>query len=376
MDGSFAFKFDEMPASAGLTRAFEREVRDFLARELTEDLREAGRQTTGLKSAPEACRQWRGKLRKRGWLAPDWPTEFGGAGWTPEQRQFFEAECAANDAPVLMSSGIRSVGPMLIEAGTPEQQEYYLPRILSGEHEWCQGFSEAQAGSDLPALALKARRDGDHFILDGHKLWTSNTDVSTHMYLLARCEEGSSGRDGIVLLLVRMDSPGLKVRPIQLIDGSCEVSEVFFDGVRTPAGARIGEIGEGWKAARQMMAISRSNNTTSGTLRRAWRMAQTLSRANGGGAEDRAILAGLERDIDAFEAFELRLGDKANGVPGTSSLLKLKATELHQAITLAALQMAPHERLAQAKYFFMRAATIYSGTSEVHRNGLARAIGL
>lgn len=379
MDGCYPLdaRTAATPHGDGLTPAFKAEVRDFLARELTGELREAGRRTTGLKSDAPACRAWQERLRGRGWIAPDWPAAFGGAGWTPEQRLYFEAECAANDAPVIMSSGIRSVGPMLIQAGTPEQQHYYLPRILSGEHEWCQGFSEAQAGSDLPALALKARLEGDQFVLDGHKLWTSSAGCSTHMYLLARCEPGSTGRDGIVLLLVRMDRPGIRVRPIKLIDGSHEVSEVFFDGVRTPASERIGEIGEGWKAARQMMAISRSNNTTTGTLRRAWRMARSLS-ASAGGRDDGQVLAGLEREIESFEALELRLAADSHGLAPSqaASLLKLKATELHQAITLAALQLAPADKLAQAKYFFTRSATIYSGTSEVHRNGLSRAIGL
>ena len=379
MDGCYPLhaRTEQAPADDGLTPAFKAEVADFLARALTADLRDAGRRTTGLKSCREACSVWQERLRMKGWIAPDWPAAFGGAGWTPEQRLYFEAECAVNDAPVIMSSGIRSVGPMLIQAGTPEQQHYYLPRILSGEHEWCQGFSEAQAGSDLPALALKARLEGDQFVLDGHKLWTSSAGCSTHMYLLARCEPGSTGREGIVLLLVRMDRPGIRVRPIDLIDGSQEVSQVFFDGVRTPASERIGEIGEGWKAARQMMAISRSNNTTTGTLRRAWRMARTLSQA-AGGAGHGETLAGLERDIEAFEALELRLAGDNHGLASSAaaSMLKLKATELHQAITEAALQIAPHDPLAQAKYLFTRSASIYSGTSEVHRNGLGRAFGL
>lgn len=377
MDGHAHIALPAETASAGASPAFRREVDAFLDRELTEDLRAAGRATTGLKSSPEACRIWRDKLRARGWYAPTWPVEHGGAGWSAAERLYFENACAARDAPVLQSSGIRTIGPLIIAEGTREQKARYLPPILSGEHEWCQGFSEPQAGSDLAALSLKAERDGDDFILTGSKLWTSFAQYATHMFLLARCEAGSAGADGLVFLLVEMDRPGIRVSPIRFIDGEYETNEVFFDHVRTPAADRIGAPGEGWKAARRLMAIARSNNTTTGLLRRALRAALQAARENGAEPALMTRLSALDIRAEAFEMLEARAaaGSLAIGAAPASSALKLIATELHQAITEAGIDAAPGGGFAMAKYLATRAASIYSGTSEVHRNILARAIG-
>lgn len=359
-------------------RAFRAEIDAFLDRELTEDLRAAGRSTTGLKSSPDACRAWGDKLRARGWYAPSWPTAFGGAGWTTAQRLQFENACAARDAPLLQSSGVRTIGPLIIAEGSPAQQARYLPAILAGQQEWCQGFSEPQAGSDLSALTLRAERDGDDFILTGSKLWTSFAQYATHMFLLARCDPQTTGGQGLVFLLVEMNRPGIEVRPIRFLDGDCETNEVFFNAVRTPAADRIGAIGEGWKTAKTLMAIARGNNTTTGVLRRALRAARHAAR-EAGSLEPAltARFAQLEMRIDMFEALERRAGSSGleiEDAPATSAL-KLLATELHQAITEAGLDAAPHSAFAPVKYFATRAATIYSGTSEVHRNILARAIG-
>ena len=380
MDGSFQVTQPDTRAAADgrAGPAFRAEVDAFLVDALTEDLRAAGRATTGLKSAPDACRAWRDKLHGRGWYAPTWPVEHGGAGWSTAQRLYFENACAARDAPLLMSSGVRTIGPLIIAEGTPDQQARYLPAILRGEHEWCQGFSEPQAGSDLSALSLRATRDGDDFVLTGSKLWTSFAQYATHMFLLARCDPESKGGDGLVFLLVEMDRPGIAVRPIRFIDGEDETNEVFFDNVRTPAADRIGEIGKGWKAAKRLMEIARSNNTTTGLLRRALRAAQRgAAEAGAVDAAGLARLSGMARRIDEFEALEAHASAGRIGVaaaPATSAL-KLLATELHQSITEIGLELAPDSAFAQAKYFATRAATIYSGTSEVHRNILARAIG-
>ena len=375
MDGSFAFAED---LRAEADAAFRAEVDTFLNAALTEELREAGRATTGLKSEAWACAEWRDRLNAKGWYAPSWPVEHGGAGWSTEQRLYFENACAERDAPVLMNSGIRTIGPLIIAAGTPEQKRRYLPAILSGAHEWCQGFSEPQAGSDLFALSLKAERDGDDFNLTGSKVWTSFAQYATHMFLLARCEPGSHGREGLVFLLVDMDQPGIDVRPIRFIDGECETNEVFFDHVRTPAADRIGEIGEGWKAAKQLMTIARGNNTTTGVPRRALRAAERA--ALSAGAADASLMAqlcDLHRRVDEFEALEAHVanGGMAIREASTPSALKLRGTELHQVITEFGLEAAPYSEFSQAKYLATRAATIYSGTSEVHRNTLARAIG-
>ncbi|KCZ93439.1 acyl-CoA dehydrogenase family protein [Hyphomonas johnsonii] len=365
-------------AAGHVDQAFRSNVKAFLDDALTEALCQAGRQTTGLKSAPDACQIWRDKLHAQGWLAPTWPVEYGGAGWSTAQRLYFENACAQRDAPILQSSGIRTIGPLIIEDGTPAQKEHYLPAILCGEHEWCQGFSEPQAGSDLSALSLRAEQDGKDFVLTGSKLWTSFAQYATHMFLLARTDPRSRGGEGLVFLLVEMNRPGIQVRPIRFLDGECETNEVFFDKVRTPVSDRIGDIGEGWKTAKRLMSIARSNNTTTGVLRRAHRAAQREAAESGGtNSTVQARLLDLGRKIDDFEAFEMRIGAGQGAVapaPATSAL-KLLATELHQAITEIGLMAAPHSDFAQAKYLATRAATIYSGTSEIHRNILARAIG-
>ncbi len=372
MDGTFELS----TPSAGADDAFRRCVDTFLDASLTEALRAAGRATTGLKSSPEACADWSRILRAQGWLAPSWPVTHGGAGWTTAQRLYFENACAERDAPIVQSSGIRTIGPLIIAEGSAAQKARYLPAILEGRHEWCQGFSEPQAGSDLSALTLRAELDGDDFVLTGSKLWTSFAQYATHMFLLARCNPHSSGGDGLVFLLVEMDRPGIEVRPIRFLDGECETNEVFFNGVRTPAADRIGAIGEGWKTAKRLMAIARSNNTTTGQLRRALRAAWRES-ADAGAMDAglRRHLAGLAQRIDEFEALEHHARRVSIDEASTTSLLKLIATELHQLITQIGLEAAPDSDFAQAKYFATRAATIYSGTSEVHRNILARAIG-
>ena len=374
MDGSF----EPVRPYAGADPAFRRHVDTFLDSALTEPLRAAGRATTGLKSSPKACAAWSAILREQGWAAPSWPVEHGGAGWTTAQRLYFENACAERDAPLIQSSGVRTIGPLIIAEGSAAQKARYLPAILDGRHEWCQGFSEPQAGSDLSALNLRAERDGDDFVLTGSKLWTSFAQYATHMFLLARCDPSSHGGDGLVFLLVEMDRPGIHVRPIRFIDGECETNEVFFDGVRTPAADRIGDIGQGWKMAKRLMAIARSNNTTTGMLRRALRAARR--EAVLAGEIDPGMhreLASLSLRIDAYEALEHHAVSEQINIDAASatSMLKLMATELHQSITEVGLECAPASAFAQAKYLATRAATIYSGTSEVHRNILARAIG-
>lgn len=374
MDGTF-----ELGASGcGADHAFRERVDAFLETSLTQQLRAAGQATTGLKSSPEACTTWSRILRTQGWLAPSWPVEHGGAGWNTAQRLYFENACAERDAPIIHSSGIRTIGPLIMADGSAEQKARYLPAILEGRHEWCQGFSEPQAGSDLSALNLRAEPDGDDFILTGSKLWTSFAQHATHMFLLARCEPCSSASEGLVFLLLEMDRPGIEVRPIRFLDGECETNEVFFDSVRTPAADRIGAVGAGWKSAKRLMAIARANNTTTGQLRRALRAAWRECTEAGSLDEDlRRRLSGLSMRIDEFEALEHHAvsGRLSIDEAPSTSLLKLNATELHQLITRIGLEAAPSSAFAQAKYFATRAATIYSGTSEVHRNILGRAIG-
>ena len=379
MDGSF-FSIDDTDTRAsgdGVTAEFRAEVSQFLDEELTEDLARAARETTGLKSPKWACKAWQAALARKGWVAQSWPAEFGGTGWTPAQQRYFDQARADRDAPVVHSSGIRTIGPLIMAMGSKDQQRHYLPAILKGEHEWCQGYSEPQAGSDLTALNMRAERDGDDFILNGSKLWTSFAHEATHMFLLARSEPRSTGKDGLVFLLIEMDRPGIEINPIRFIDGECETNEVFFNNVRTPAANRIGEVGDGWGAARALMTIARSNNTPPHLIRRALRAAKRSTASLTGDPGLALRLAGLEMRLDAFDALCARKVSQADGPMDhlTASMLKVIATELQQAINETAVSGTDDQDLARARYFANRAATIYSGTSEVHRNTLARLIG-
>ncbi|MBS0411995.1 MAG: acyl-CoA dehydrogenase family protein, partial [Proteobacteria bacterium] len=203
------------PAEDGFDEAaFVAEVDRFLARALTDDLREAGRRTIGVHSDIAASRLWHQRLHDQGWIAPAWPKAHGGTGWTPRQRFLFDRACSANDAPVLFATGLRSLGPLLIEMGTPAQKARFLPAILSGRDLWCQGFSEPGAGSDLAALSTRAVRDGDTYVIDGAKIWTTGAHLANRMFALVRTSTGAKKQQGLTFLLVDMDSPGLTVRPI------------------------------------------------------------------------------------------------------------------------------------------------------------------
>lgn len=358
---------------------FRDEVRRFLSHALTESLRTAGRNTIGVYSDIAACRVWHRRLFEQGWIAPAWPQAHGGTGWSAMQRLYFERACAANDAPVLFAGGLRSLGPLLIERGTPEQRARYLPAILDGRDLWCQGFSETGAGSDLAQLKTRARRDGGDYIVDGAKIWTTGAQVANRMFALVRTTTEAKPQNGITFLLVDMGSPGISVRPLQTLSGEPEFNEVFFDDVRIPVSERVGEENEGWAVAKALMRLARSNNTTSGLLRCAFRRA--CHEESGGAPLFATKLAALACRLDVFEAMELRTLSLA-GVDGVSdveaSLLKVTATELHQDITTLVLERAAYRALVEpdalvsAKYFATRAASIYSGTNETHRNLIAR----
>jgi len=348
---------------------FVADVRAFLAEALTPDLRAAGRATVGVHSDIGACRKWHARLAAHGWIAPAWPKAFGGTGWTARQRFLFDRECADNDAPILFAGGLRSLGPLLIAIGTEAQKRRYLPAILSGADLWCQGFSETGAGSDLAALSMSAVRDGDCYRINGRKLWTTGAQYANRMFALVRTRRSEKLFRGITFLLVDMQAPGLTVAPIRSIDGERDFNEVVFDDVRVPVENRVGGEDEGWEAAKLLMRFARSNNTTSAHLRRALRRAREAAPAFG------ASFAEIETALVAYEALELALlsANRLDGRDETaSSMLKTLATELNQRITERGLDAAGAAGLTAKRYFATRAASIYSGTSEIHRNLIAR----
>lgn len=369
-------------------------LREFFAVALTADLREAGRDTTGVHSEIGACRVWHRRLYERGWIAPAWPVAFGGTNWSPAQRLIFERECAANDAPVLFAGGLRNLGPLLIAAGTPEQQRRYLPAILDGCDLWCQGFSEAGAGSDLAALQTRAVVADGHYVVSGSKIWTTGAQIANRMFCLVRTARGTKPQHGITFLLLDMVSEGISVKPIRTLSGDCEFNEVIFDNVRVPFASRVGEENDGWSVAKHLMRLARGNNTTSGLLWRAHRKtAQTIDSHGGTArAQLRQALHALTCELVAFEMLELRVLSRrhCDGVGSVeASMLKTLATELHQKLAMHLLNAAGMAAVAcgatpsswtragafaSRKYLATRAASIYSGTNETHRNLVAQRL--
>lgn len=388
---------DTAPSEAFDEANFVADVRAFLARALTEDLREAGRATIGVHADIAACRIWHRRLFERGWIAPAWPLAWGGAGWGPRQRFLFDRECAANDAPILFAGGLRSVGPLLIEMGTPLQRSRCLPAILSGADLWCQGFSEPGAGSDLAAISTRAQRQDDDYVVNGAKIWTTGAHHANRMFAIVRTQDGERRQQGLTFLLIDMDSPGLSVAPIVGLAGEHEFNQVFFDDVRVPVANRVGKENEGWAVAKRLMQLARANNTPAALVRRVLRSAtQAVAAVDPDQAPMlRRRLAALEIELQGFE--QLELATLPTGRPGgadqtTPSMLKLIGSELHQKIAELTVEAAgPYAAAAwgamgqageavgagaraMGKHLAVRAATIYSGTSETQRNVIARQL--
>jgi acyl-CoA dehydrogenase len=376
--------------------AFIAEVRAFLAKALTPELREAGRRTLGVHSDIAACRTWHRRLFNKGWIAPAWPAAWGGAGWSSRRKFLFDRECALNDAPVLFAGGLRSLGPLLIEMGTPAQRAKYLTPILSGDDLWAQAFSEPGAGSDLARISTRAVRDGDDYVIDGAKIWTTGAHLANRLFAIVRTADEARPQQGLTFLLIDLPAPGLTISPIITIDGEHELNALFFDGVRVPVANRVGAEGDGWSVAKRLMQMARSNNTPSALVRRVFQRARSAA-LTADGLEPGLLrrLAEAELDLLAFEQSELAA--MLDGVPRagdqtTPSMLKLLGSELHQRVAELAMEIAGPYRLpaqalfhdeggeladgarATAKHFATRAASIYSGTSETQRNVIAGAI--
>ena len=382
---------EAMTADEDDEASFLAEVRAFLDASLTAELRAAGRATLGVHSEIAAAGEWHRRLYKKGWIAPAWPTRWGGAGWSARRRFLFDRECALNDAPILFAAGIRSIGPLLIEMGTPQQRARYIPPILAGDDLWCQGFSEPGAGSDLVAVTTRAVREGDHYVVNGSKIWTTGAHLANRMFAIVRTLDGPRPAQGLTFLLIDMASPGLSVVPIVGLAGDHEFNQVFFDQVRVPVENRVGAEDAGWSVAKRLMQLARSNNTPSALVRRVFRRAASATADLAPGV--RARLAALSVELDAYEALELAAlsrGAVDASDPRGSSMLKLVGSELHQKIAELAMQIAGPAIAAQvscraadgpelgagaramARHLSVRAASVYSGTSEVQRNVIGR----
>lgn len=389
--------------------AFREEVRDFLAEKLPQHLRDGARRTPGVFVEPDIGMEWHRILFEKGWVAPHWPKEDGGTGWTPTQKFIFEKECALAGAPSLAILGLRLVGPVICAFGTPAQKARFLPRILSGEDYWCQGYSEPGSGSDLASLKTTARLEGDEYIVNGSKIWTTHAHHSNWIFALVRTDPNVKKQAGISFLLVPMDQPGVEVTPIHSMSGDHEVNAVFFTDARTPIENRIGEEGQGWSIAKFLLENERGGSCFAPRLLqsidRLTELAETQpSGVNGAIAHDarfRDRLARARLEAEALEFTELRiLAELAKGrAPGPqTSLVKLLSSNIGQKVDTLRLELLgpdalqlPLERplygneapepvgselaqTAMGRYLNNRAATIFGGSDEVQKNIIAKTV--
>lgn len=379
--------------------AFREEVRQFLKEKLPPDL--SAKVKADQTPSKEDIERWQQILNEKGWLAQHWPVEYGGTGWSPIQRHIFEEEAAAAGTPPVMPFGLSMVAPVIIRFGTEEQKQYYLPRILNGEHWWCQGYSEPGSGSDLASLKTRAVRDGDHYIVNGQKTWTTLGQYANMIFCLVRTDPEVKQQEGISFLLIDMDTPGVSVRPIITLDGEHEVNEVFFDNVRVPVENLVGEENKGWTYAKYLLTYERTGIAGVGHAKEALRHLKSVARRqqkDGRPLLDdplfRAQVAEVEIELMALEMTNLRVVAAAEkgGVPGAeSSILKIKGTEIRQeisdllrrAIGPYALPFLPEDaepvgpeyagRVA-AHYFNRRKLSIYGGSNEIQKNIISKMI--
>ncbi len=384
--------------------AFRDEVRSFIADNYPASLR--GKQDEGDELKKEDFLSWHKVLAKKGWVAPAWPVEYGGTGWTSTQRYIWSEETARADCIRLMPFGLAMVGPVIYTFGTPEQKAKFLPRILSGEDWWCQGYSEPGAGSDLASLRTKAVQDGDDYVVDGQKTWTTMAQYADWGFFLVRTNFEAKMQEGISFLLIDMKSPGIEVRPIITLGGEHEVNEVFLDNVRVPVANRVYEENKGWTCAKFLLAHERVGIAGVASSKRGVEKLKAVAATEMEG--ERSLLANpffrrkvaeLEIDLAALEYTELRTlaGMAAGKNPGPeSSVLKIKGSEIQQRLTELTLEMAGHygapyyrgfgegdnehpigpewANRAAPTYFNARKTTIYGGSNEIQRNVIAKMV--
>ena len=387
--------------------AFRKEVRAFVSEHLTEDMRQAAERTTTVFADKDLAMRWQQILVAKGWAVPAWPEEYGGTGWSPTQKYVFGQEMARAHAPGLIPLGLRMLAPVLFKYGTDEQKAHYLPKMLSGEHYWCQGYSEPGSGSDLASLKTSAVKDGDDYIVNGTKIWTTHAQFADHIFCLVRTDASGRPQHGITFLLMPMDLPGIKVRPIITIAGDHEVNQVFFDDVRVPQSNRVGPEHDGWNVAKYLLEFERGGGGAAARLNEAVReVKHVLKKEHNGAAplwEDAGMrdrVSALEIRIDALEFAELVTLDKLSRgeSPGTaSSLAKNTSVEIDQELTTIRMEAVQHYALPHAnmislnghnepwvgpdyaetatpRYLNARAASIFGGAKEVQKNIIAKVV--
>lgn len=397
-------------------KAFAAEIAAFLDSELTDDIRDAGRHATSVYPDHEASMAWQQKLHGAGLAAPHWPVEHGGKDWSVAQHYLFANEKAKANAPSLSPMGIHMVAHVIAAFGTAEQKDFFLPRILTGEVFFCQGYSEPNAGSDLASLQMSAVPDGDDFILNGSKIWTTHAQEANWIFCLVRTSSEGRKQQGITFILVPMDQDGVIVRPLTMLSGETVQNQVFFDDVRVAKSNVIGEVDQGWRVAKYLLEFERGGSAYSAGLRIRAQEIEAHARSHARGetsffdyGDFGHRLARAMIRIDVLEVLELKLlssAGRGQSVGAMSSLMKIMGTELAQHLTELALEAAgpsgtvfqPHptrpgadipgyeapqdgyvsgeawQAIAPLRYLNERAGSIYAGSNEIQRNILAKAV--
>ncbi len=382
--------------------AFRDEVRAWLQANLPDDLREKVANYQELEK--DDLIRWHKILAQKGWVAPEWPVKWGGKDWTVVQRYIFEEECGFAGCPPRMPFGLTMCAPVLFRFGTEAQKKRFLPRIYNGDDFWCQGYSEPGSGSDLASLKTSAVREGDYYIVNGQKIWTTLAQFADWIFCLVRTDPNTGKKqEGISFLLIDMKTPGITIRPLILMDGRHEVNEVFFDDVKVPAGNLVHKEGDGWTVAKYLLGYERMNTGQVGASKRELAKLKALASQqmkDGKPLIDdprfRDKLSRVEVELMALEITNLRFLDqlRSGRAPGAEvSLLKIRGTEIQQTLTelmveavgplaqpfrpIAALEFDQFTAALMPRYCNYRKTTIYAGSNEIQRNIIAKmSLGL
>ncbi len=384
---------------------FRTEVRDFLSKNLDSNM--SSKMKLGIMLSKEEIEAWHSKLNEKGWLAGSWPKKYGGQNWGVIESFIFEEECSAVGAPRILPFAFNMLGPVLMAFGSDEQKNYWLPRMLNGDDWWCQGYSEPGSGSDLASLKTAAHREGNHYIVNGQKTWTTLGQHANMIFCLVRTSNKGKPQEGISFLLIDMHSEGIEVRPIKTIDGEHEINEVFLTNVRVPIKNLVGEENKGWTYAKYLLAHERTGIANVGLSKRRIselkKIAQSVTKNNINLTEDPLFaskLAKVEIDLANLEITNLRILSRAEAgsSPGPeSSIIKILGSEIgqeidnltRQALGRRAVIHAPNildygyngpqvsplaTATASGVYFNNRKTSIYGGSNEIQKNILSKAV--
>ena len=377
--------------------AFRQEVREWIRTSMPDDIK--AKAEVDAQFDMQDIMRWHGVLYAKGWVAPHWPKQFGGPGFDAAKRFILTEELELAGAPMLSPFGLSMVGPALMQFGTPEQLQRFLPKILSGEEVWCQGYSEPGAGSDLASLRCSAVEDGDHYIVNGQKTWTTYAQYADWIFCLVRTDPDVKKQAGITFLLIDMKTPGVEARPMLTIGEQPAFCDTFFENVRVPKANVVGEVNAGWTVAKALLGHERTLIAAVGTSRRALRRIKRIAAQTKVGQRSllddpvwRGKIARLEIELQALQMANLRAlaGAQLGKAPGPeSSILKLRGSEILQTIFELGMDIMGHDALSwfnepdvvpaleqwvAPTYCYNRATTIYGGSNEIQKNIIAKWI--